>query len=98
DMMTGKADVIVCDGLVGNVMLKLGESMYTMLKERGFVDDFIELFNYENMAGSPILGANGNVIIGHGSSKAFAIKNMILSSLKMVESGICNKIKEAYDI
>jgi len=98
DVMTDKADVIVCDGLLGNVMLKLGESMYPMLKEKGFVDDFIELFNYENMAGSPILGANGNVIIGHGSSKAFAIKNMILTSIKMAESGISKKIKEAYDI
>lgn len=98
DVMTGKADVIVCDGYIGNVMLKLGESMYPMLKQRGFVDDFIEMFNWENMGGSPILGANGNVIIGHGSSSAYAIKNMILSSKKLVESGLSNKIREAYDI
>ena len=57
-MMTGKADVIVCDGLVGNVMLKLGESMYPMLKERGFVDDFIELFNYENILFKKFLFCN----------------------------------------
>ena len=86
-------DVIVCDGYVGNVMLKMGESIYPYLKMRGFVDDFVELFNWENVGGSPIVGVNGNVIIGHGASSAYAIKNMIKLSAKIVESDLTNQLK-----
>ncbi|MDX2188288.1 MAG: phosphate acyltransferase PlsX [Bacteroidota bacterium] len=88
-------DVIICDGYVGNVMLKMGESIYPYMKERGFVDDFVELFNWENVGGSPIVGVNGNVIIGHGASNAKAIKNMIKLSVQYVESDLTNKIRNA---
>lgn len=89
-------DVIVCDGYVGNVMLKMGESIYPFLKKRGFVDDFVELFNWENVGGSPIVGINGNVIIGHGASSAYAIKNMIKLSKQIVESDLTNQIKQSF--
>lgn len=86
-------DVIVCDGYVGNVMLKMGESMYPYLKQRDFVDNFVELFNWENVGGSPIVGINGNVVIGHGASTPYAIKNMIKFSAQVVESDLTNRIK-----
>jgi glycerol-3-phosphate acyltransferase PlsX len=86
-------DVIICDGYVGNVMLKMGESIYPYMKERGFVDDFVELFNWKNVGGSPIVGINGNIIIGHGASDAKAIKNMIKLSAQIVKSDLTNKIK-----
>ncbi|MDX2195767.1 MAG: phosphate acyltransferase PlsX [Cytophagales bacterium] len=86
-------DVIICDGFTGNVMLKMGESIYPYLKQRNFVDDFVELFNWENVGGSPIVGINGNVIIGHGASNAKAIKNMIKLSLQWAKSDITNKLK-----
>jgi phosphate acyltransferase len=89
-------DVIVCDGYVGNVMLKMGESIYPFLKKRGFVDDFVELFNWENVGGSPIVGINGNVIIGHGASSAYAIKNMIKLSKQIVDSDLTNQIKQSF--
>lgn len=88
-------DVIVCDGYVGNVMLKMGESIYPYLKARGFVDDFVELFNWENVGGSPIVGINGNIIIGHGASSAYAIKNMIKLSAEIVKSDLTNHIKQS---
>ncbi|MFQ3575259.1 MAG: phosphate acyltransferase PlsX [Cytophagales bacterium] len=96
DVFLDKADVIICDGFIGNVILKLSESMYPILKERNFTDDFIELFDWRNVGGSPILGINGNVVIGHGSSTDYAIKNMIKLSKELVDSEITKKLKQAY--
>ncbi|MFN8438052.1 MAG: phosphate acyltransferase PlsX [Cytophagales bacterium] len=96
DIFLDKADVIVCDGYAGNVVLKMAESIYPILTEKGFKDPFLDLFNWKNVGGSPILGVNGNVIIGHGSSDAHAIKNMILQSEIMANSNITQKIIEAY--
>lgn len=88
-------DVIVCDGYVGNVMLKMGESIYPFLKSRGFVDEFVELFNWENVGGSPIVGINGNIVIGHGASNAKAIKNMIKVSADLAKADLVNQIKNS---
>jgi glycerol-3-phosphate acyltransferase PlsX len=95
DLFTNKADVIVCDGFTGNVILKLAESIYDLLKQRNMSDPFFDQLNYEAVGGSPILGVNGNVIIGHGVSSPLAIQNMILLANKMVESNIYVRIKEA---
>jgi len=96
DVFNNKADVIICDGYMGNVILKMAESLYPILKERNFVDPFIELFNWQNVGGSPILGVNENVIIGHGSSTDYAIKNMLILAKQHVDSEVTRKIKEAY--
>jgi glycerol-3-phosphate acyltransferase PlsX len=95
DLYNRKADVIVCDGFTGNVILKMAENMYDILAKRNIVDPFFEKFNYEKTGGSPILGVNGNVIIGHGVSSGLAIKNMIHQCVKMIESDISTKIKTA---
>lgn len=97
EIYNAQADVLICDGFVGNVILKSAEAVYPMLKKRDFVDDFIQLFHWEAVGGSPILGVNGNVVIGHGSSSAIAIKNMILLSQKIAKSGVSKKIKDAYN-
>lgn len=89
-------DVIVCDGFIGNVMLKMGESIYPYLKKRGFVDDFVELFNWENVGGSPIVGVNGNIVTGHGASTSYAIKNMIKLTAEIVKSDLTNNIKKSF--
>ncbi len=87
-----KADVVVCDGFVGNVVLKEGEAFYNLLQKRNIKDEFFEKFNFENFGGSPILGASGVVVIGHGISNAKAIKNMILHTRDMIEAGVAQKI------
>ena len=87
-----KADVVVCDGFVGNVVLKEGEAFYKLLRKRNIQDDFFEKFNFENFGGSPILGASGVVVIGHGISNAKAIKNMILHTRDMIDAGLAQKI------
>lgn len=96
DVFNDKADVIVCDGFVGNVILKMAENFYDLLSKRNKLDDYFENFNYEEVGGSPILGVNGNVIIGHGVSSAKAFKNMLLMAEKMVESGISHKIQDYF--
>lgn len=96
DLFNDKADVIICDGFTGNVILKMAESFYDLLKKRNFLDDFFSRFNYEAVGGSPILGVNGNVVIGHGASSPEAIKNMILLAYRMAEANFYLKIKQAF--
>ncbi|MEZ5149501.1 MAG: phosphate--acyl-ACP acyltransferase, partial [Bacteroidales bacterium] len=93
DLFKDKADVIVCDGFTGNIVLKQIEAMYRLLIKRKLVDEFIDKFNYENYGGSPILGVNGSVVIGHGISSAKAIHNMILLSRDIHEANLTKKIK-----
>lgn len=95
DLFNNVADVIVTDGFTGNILFKLGESFYTLAKERGFQDEFIDKTNYESVGGSPIIGVNGNVIIAHGISSATAIKNMIGLAIRQVESDAYTKIAQA---
>ena len=97
DLFTGVADVVVCDGFTGNIVLKQAEGMYAMLKKRNVNDEFLDRFNYENYGGTPILGVKGNVIIGHGISNDIAVKNMILHSCEVANSGLATKINEAFN-
>ena len=91
-----RADVIVCDGFVGNVILKEAEAFYILFKKRKIQDEFLEKFNFENYGGTPILGVNKNIVIGHGISNDIAIKNMILHTKEVIEANLSEKIKEAF--
>ena len=97
DLFRNKADVIVTDGFTGNIVLKMGESIYNIMKEQGMMNDFVENTNYENYGGSPIIGINGNVIIAHGASSPKAIKNMIKLCKSVVDSNVCQKIKAKFE-
>ena len=93
DLFTHKADVIVCDGFTGNVVLKTCEGFFYQLKKRGIKDDFLNRFNFEEYGGTAILGVNKPVVIGHGISKANTFVNMIRLTKKVVESNLIQKIK-----
>lgn len=95
DILENKADVIVCDGFTGNIILKLMESFYTLLEKRNLMDNYIQRLNYENYGGTPILGINGTVIMGHGISNDIAIKNMVLLGRDVYKAKIASKIKRA---
>ncbi|MEN9728952.1 MAG: Glycerol-3-phosphate 1-O-acyltransferase [Bacteroidota bacterium] len=97
DVFRGKADVIVTDGFTGNIVLKMGESIYNIMKEQGMVNEFVDRTNYENYGGSPIIGINGNVIIAHGASSPTAIMNMIKLCQNIVKSEVAKKIKAAFE-
>lgn len=94
-MFLDRADVLVCDGFTGNVVLKMAESVYEIMKQRGIQDGFLDHMNYEAVGGSPILGLNGNVIIAHGISSPLAIKNMINLAQRQVASQVNLKISQA---
>ena len=89
------ADVIVCDGFVGNIVLKQTEAFYIIIKSRNLKDSFFERLDFENIGGTPIVGINANVVIGHGNSRRKAIMNMILQTLAVVHVNLAQKIKEA---
>jgi glycerol-3-phosphate acyltransferase PlsX len=97
DLFTGLADVIVCDGFTGNVVLKEAEGIYTLMRKRGIRDEYFDRFNYENYGGTPILGVKGNVIIGHGISNDIAVKNMLLLASEVAISGLAEKINDAFN-
>jgi len=88
-------DVVVCDGFVGNVILKQAEAFYFLLKKRNISDSFIDRLNFENIGGTPIVGINANVVIGHGISKRKAIMNMILQTRSVVSANLARKIIES---
>jgi glycerol-3-phosphate acyltransferase PlsX len=96
DLFEDNNDVVVCDGFTGNVILKLAESFYVITQKKRFKDEFFDRFNYEQYGGSPILGVNAPVVVGHGISSPEAIKNMVLLSRNMIETNLIDKIKLAF--
>jgi glycerol-3-phosphate acyltransferase PlsX len=95
DLFNDKADVIVCDGFTGNVILKEAESFYYLFRKRGIRDPYFDRFDYEDYGGTPVLGINSTVIIGHGISKSKAIKNMILLASDVAKAKLAGKIASA---
>jgi glycerol-3-phosphate acyltransferase PlsX len=87
-------NVVVCDGFTGNIVLKEAEFFYKIYKKRNLNDDFFERFNFEQYGGAPVLGINKPVIIGHGVSKAAAIKNMLLHTKEVIKANYSQRIKE----
>ena len=81
----GPIDVAVCDGFVGNVLLKFYEAaapmIFGLLEKAGVKQEGLEsvhaLFDYAQYGGAPLLGVRGVSIICHGKSSPFAIKNAI---------------------
>ncbi len=96
DLFTAEmTDVIVCDGFVGNVVLKMAEKFFVISKARGISDAFFDRLNFEVVGGTPVVGINENVVVGHGISNRKAIMNMILRTRDVVHADLARKIKEA---
>lgn len=94
DIFGGKADVIICDGFTGNIVLKMAESIYHIFGEqRKIKDDYLDTFNYEQYGGTPILGLNKTVIVGHGISKAPAFAQMIKQAGDIAGSNMLEQLK-----
>jgi phosphate acyltransferase len=93
DILIDKADVIVCDGFTGNIILKLAESLHEITLRKNIHHEYFDLFNFENYGGTPVLGISKPVIIGHGISKGLAFKNMILLAQKMIEKDVMQMMK-----
>jgi len=97
DVFQDKADVVVCDGFTGNVILKLAESVYDVALNRNVHDDeYFNRFHYEQYGGTPVLGVAKPVIIGHGISNDKAFMNMISTAEKMIETNLCGHIQSSF--
>lgn len=103
DIIKGKCDVLVCDGFVGNVLLKFYESMSgfmsgfirSAIQEQGVQLDLEQLFralDYTQWGGAPLLGVNGVTIICHGGSPPIAIRNAVRAAASCVQSGMVEHI------
>jgi phosphate acyltransferase len=92
-------DVVVCDGFVGNIVLKFYESAARVFVglimdrapdvfERPALRELVSVLDYSTYGGAPLLGVRGVSIICHGSSSPNAVKNGIRVALQAVESGL----------
>jgi phosphate acyltransferase len=90
----GAVDVVVCDGFVGNILLKFYESVAPMivgmLEGAGVTQQQLQSalrkLDYAEHGGAPLLGVRGVSIICHGKSSPRALKNAILVAVQAVES------------
>ncbi len=94
DVLMDKADVMVCDGFTGNIILKLAESLFEITQSKNLHHEYLDRFNFENYGGTPVLGIAKPVIIGHGISKSLAFKNKILLAQKMIEKDVMQKLAD----
>jgi glycerol-3-phosphate acyltransferase PlsX len=100
DIIAQECDVLVCDGFVGNVLLKFYESVagfiVQMLRTASAKLDFTRIFqalDYTEYGGAPLLGVNGVTIICHGGSPPRAIRNAIRLAVQTVERDMVTHIQ-----
>ena len=96
DLLFDKADVMVCDGFTGNIILKMAESLFELAQLKKIEHSHFDLFNFEIYGGTPVLGVSKPVLIGHGISHALAFKNMIIAAKKMVDTNMLAKMQQAF--
>ena len=96
DVFLDRADVLVCEGFTGNVILKLAESLHGIIDRQKIKNEYFDRFNFEDYGGTPVLGVNKPVIIGHGISRAKAYKNMLLLAQKMISTQLLAKMASAF--
>ena len=97
DVLLDKADVMVCDGFTGNILLKLLESLFEITERQQIHHAYFDRFNFENYGGTPVLGVAKPVIIGHGISHGKAFKNMIALAEKIILTDLLGKMKNSFE-
>jgi len=96
DLFLDKADVMVCEGFTGNIILKLAESLFDITQQKQIHHEYFSRFDFENYGGTPLLGVTRPVIIGHGISHARSFSNMIALAQKMIATDLLGKMKESF--
>jgi glycerol-3-phosphate acyltransferase PlsX len=115
DLLLYAADIIICDGFVGNVLLKFGESMTTVLSEMtqqemdrqaldadeqalvaNVLGEVRKHFDPESLGGAPLLGVDGNVLVGHGSSSPDVIEQMIHTASSLAGTDMVPALRAAF--
>lgn len=113
DVPLGKADVVVCDGFVGNILMKFAEGLGMAVvkyveSEGGDTQDILadkllkslsNLTNFvEYMGGGPLLGLNGVAIVGHGRSKATSVSAAIRMAKVVLDQHLVQLMEEDLSI
>lgn len=103
EVFTDKADVLVCDGFVGNVLLKYTEGLAhaaasyltkTLGADNPAGSHIAGLAEAAEGAGGPLLGINGVVLAGHGRSKGPAIAGAIKLAMQVTKGGLVERMRE----
>lgn len=110
DLALGNAEVVVCDGFIGNILLKLSEGLGEQLAEylsstltglvgsehvTGISRQIYELLNPGERTGAgPLFGVKGLVMIGHGRSRATTIAQAIRSARDMTHAGLVKSMED----
>jgi glycerol-3-phosphate acyltransferase PlsX len=98
DFFTGHAEVIVCDGFTGNVVLKVGEGLVDMMERLLGREPFEGLrarLDSSEHGGAPLLGLNGLALVGHGRSDGRAVRNGIVTAARLADEQVVARLREA---
>jgi glycerol-3-phosphate acyltransferase PlsX len=109
DIMSGDFDVVVCEGFVGNAILKVAEGLGAFVREQvqsafashpptaevaEAVKEGFRKLDYAEYGGAPLLGVSAPVLIGHGRSRPHAIMNMLRAARMAVSKDVTRHILE----
>lgn len=94
DVLMEKADVMVCEGFTGNIILKMAESLHQVATMKNIRNEYFDRFYFENYGGTPVLGVSKPVIIGHGISGQKSFRNMIQLAEEMLLKEVMRKMGE----
>jgi len=108
DLFAGLTDAIICEGFVGNIVLKTFEGLSEGILEslsrharEGGGDEVVGIFesfqhkcNYQYVGGAPLLGVKKPVVVAHGRSERTAISSAIQATCRMAEESICDRMTE----
>lgn len=109
DIMSGNVDVVVCEGFVGNVILKVTEGLVSFVSKqvhgafeehpprpevKASLGKAFQQLDYAEYGGAPLLGVGAPVLIGHGRSSAHALMNMIHAASTALEHDVNRHITE----
>ena len=107
-VLTGNADIIVCDGFSGNILLKTleGSAKAVLSQLRAMpgvesavgdsLDKLYTLYDYNSQGGAVLLGTKLPVIKGHGAANAETIRNIVLSAYRLAKNGLTDKIEAEF--
>lgn len=108
DLPRGTANVVVCDGMWGNIALKLTESLSEELlsflnarivdaPSRRALEEARSMMDYSEIGAMPLLGVDGLCLIGHGRSKASAVVGGIRTAMRSVENDLIGAIRRGLE-
>ncbi|MCH5160899.1 MAG: phosphate acyltransferase [Clostridiales bacterium] len=106
DIFTCAADVIVCDGFSGNILLKTIEgtakSVIAEARSLGIegdaLDTLYDRYNYTECGGATLLGFSVPIVKGHGAATAATVKSIIDSAYTLAKNNIVDKIQSEFKI